>query len=131
MDPWKILGVDKNTTPDELKNAYRKLAAKHHPDRGGNTAKFQEIQHAYDILSDPQKRTKWEAQQNPHMRAYHGHGNPFSGPFSNFGDIFGQMFQNMQQAQRKVYTMMVHIPLEQVATGGLANVQINTGNDQN
>jgi curved DNA-binding protein CbpA len=58
MDHYQTLGVAKNATPDEIKKAYRKLAAQHHPDRGGDTAQFQKIQQAYDILSDPAKRAQ-------------------------------------------------------------------------
>jgi DnaJ-class molecular chaperone len=53
MDHYSTLGVNKNAAPDEIKKAFRKLASQHHPDKGGNTAKFQEIQVAYDTLSDP------------------------------------------------------------------------------
>ena len=55
MDYYTILGVNKNADPDEIKKAYRKMAAQHHPDKGGDTAKFQEVQKAYETLSDPQK----------------------------------------------------------------------------
>ena len=52
---YNILGVNKNASEDEIKQAYRNLAKTHHPDKGGNKEKFQEIQEAYDTLSDPQK----------------------------------------------------------------------------
>jgi DnaJ-class molecular chaperone len=51
MDHYKTLDVARTATPDEIKKAYRKLASQHHPDKGGNTAKFQELQTAYDTLS--------------------------------------------------------------------------------
>jgi len=60
MDPRKVLGVERNATPEEIKSAYRKLASKHHPDKGGDTAKFQEIQRAYDTLSNPAEAYKFE-----------------------------------------------------------------------
>ena len=53
MDYYETLGVNHTTTPDEIKKAYRKLASKHHPDKGGDTKKFQTIQKAYEVLSDP------------------------------------------------------------------------------
>ena len=59
MDPRKVLGVAANATPEEIKAAYRKLASKHHPDKGGDTAKFQEIQRAYDTLTNPNEAYKF------------------------------------------------------------------------
>ena len=60
MTYYEILGVSKTATPDEIKRAYRKMASQHHPDRGGDTARFQTIQSAYDVLSDPQKRAEYD-----------------------------------------------------------------------
>lgn len=62
-DFYKILGVDKGASPEEIKKAYRKLALENHPDRGGGDgaeAKFKEINEAYQILSDPQKRSQYD-----------------------------------------------------------------------
>jgi curved DNA-binding protein CbpA len=56
MDHYNTLGVSKTATPDEIKKAYRKLASQHHPDKGGDKAKFQEIQAAYDTLSNSDNR---------------------------------------------------------------------------
>ena len=53
MDYYSILGVAKNASSDEIKKAYRKLASQHHPDKGGDKNKFQEVQAAYEVLSDP------------------------------------------------------------------------------
>lgn len=60
MDHYKILGVARTATADEIKKAYRKLASKHHPDKGGDNATFQDIQVAYDTLSNPQKRHQYD-----------------------------------------------------------------------
>lgn len=89
-DHFNTLGVSPTASEDEIKKAYKKLAMKHHPDRGGEQAKFQEIQEAYDTLSNPQKRAQWEQEKH-----FGGAGGP--GGFSfNFGfgpdinDIFRQ-----------------------------------------
>jgi len=61
MNYYELLGVTKDTPQDEIKKKYRALASKHHPDKeGGNTQKFQEIQIAYDTLSDAQKRHQYD-----------------------------------------------------------------------
>ena len=60
MDHYNTLGVDRNASQDEIRQAYKKLASIHHPDKGGDTAKFQEIQSAYETLSDPQKKTEYD-----------------------------------------------------------------------
>lgn len=63
-DPYEILGVSRNATPDELKAAFRKLAAQHHPDRNpgdeGAHERFKRINAAYQILSDPQRRAAYD-----------------------------------------------------------------------
>lgn len=82
-DYYEVLGVSKNATTDELKKAYRKLALQYHPDKGGgkeNEAKFKEINEAYSVLSDPEKR-----------KAYDQFGH--SGPFGAGNGGFNQQYQ--------------------------------------
>mmetsp|Transcript_107104 Transcript_107104/g.313216 ORF Transcript_107104/g.313216 Transcript_107104/m.313216 type:complete len:520 (+) Transcript_107104:106-1665(+) len=57
---YKLLEVDKNASDSEIKKAYRKLAVKHHPDKGGDPEKFKEITRAYEVLSDSDKRSKYD-----------------------------------------------------------------------
>ena len=59
-DYYKILGVPRTATADEIKKAFRKLARKHHPDAGGDEAKFKEINEAYEVLSDDKKRKLYD-----------------------------------------------------------------------
>ena len=70
-DFYTILGVGKTATADEIKRAYRKLASQHHPDKGGDTAKFQQIEEAYRTLGDPEKRAEYD---NPQVHVRHGGG---------------------------------------------------------
>lgn len=60
-DFYEVLGVDRTASPEEIKAVYRKLASKHHPDKGGDTAEFQTIQKAYEVLSDAEKRANYDA----------------------------------------------------------------------
>jgi molecular chaperone DnaJ len=98
-DYYEMLGVNRAAGEEEIKKAYRKLALQHHPDRnpGDKQAeeKFKEISEAYQVLSDPQKRSQYD--QFGH--AAFGDGGPFAGGFDFtagfediFGDIFGEFF---------------------------------------
>ena len=107
MDHYSTLGVGKNATPDDIKKSYRKLASKHHPDKGGDTATFQKIQVAYDVLSDPEKRQQYDS---PAPQGFPGAGFNFHGGGFNMDEIFGQMFrQHQQQQQQQVYRTTVWI----------------------
>ena len=62
MDPYNILGIPRNSTPDEIKKAYKKLALQYHPDKNkdpGAEDKFKDLQEAYTVLKDPQKKGKY------------------------------------------------------------------------
>ncbi|HOW50475.1 MAG TPA: molecular chaperone DnaJ [bacterium] len=99
-DLYQTLGVQRNASPDDIKKAYRQLAIKYHPDRnkGDKTSeeKFKEINHAYEILSDPEKRKMYDQFGEDGVK-----GNPFGGgaggfdfgdSFGDLGDIFGEFF---------------------------------------
>ena len=99
-DFYDVLGVSKNASADDIKKAYRKLARKYHPDSGGNTKdnveKFHEVQEAYDVLSDKEKRKNYDqfghAAQNFAGAGAGGHGGyrTNAGGF-DFSDIFSGM----------------------------------------
>ena len=72
MDYYAILGIKKNSTDDDIKKAYRKLAREKHPDKGGTTEEFQKIQKAYETLGDNDKRREYD---NPNQ---HSRGNMFN-----------------------------------------------------
>lgn len=99
-DPYDVLGVGRNATADEIKKAYRQLAIKHHPDKnpGDKSAeeKFKEAAAAYEILSDPEKKAKYDrfGHQAPggFGGGFQGGGMNMEDIFSQFGDIFGDAF---------------------------------------
>ena len=116
MNHYETLGVAKTATPEEIKSAYRKLAKAHHPDLGGDTAKFQEITEAYETLSDPQKRAYYDHQgSRPHPGAQAHPGNPFENDFvfnHVFHDIFGDQFAHVFTQQRVQRNRNLRIVLE-------------------
>jgi DnaJ-class molecular chaperone len=112
-DPYKVLGVAKTATQDEIKKAYRKLAKKLHPDLhpddAGKKAEFQAVSAAYDILGDPEKRRRFDAgeidasgQERPERQYYHQYAgqdagrryDPGMGPqgFDDASDFFSDLF---------------------------------------
>lgn len=99
MDPYKILGVDRSASADVIKQAYRRLAAKHHPDRGGDTARFQEIQSAYDTLTNPQARARVD---NPGHQSFHADFGPGNFDFDSIFNIFGARFNFRPQQQARM-----------------------------
>ena len=89
-DYYEILGVPKTASEDEIKKAFRKLAIKYHPDKqGGDEAKFKEINEAYEVLKDKQKRQRYD--QFGHAGVGGATGGGFSGnPFEGFEGFGGQ-----------------------------------------
>ena len=98
-DYYEILGVDKNASPEDLKKAYRKLALKYHPDRnpGDKEAeeKFKEAAEAYSVLSNPDKKARYDQFGHAGVDAsggFGGGGMDMNDIFSQFGDLFGDLF---------------------------------------
>ncbi len=98
-DLYEVLGVNKNASKDEIKSAYRKLAKKYHPDNKetGDEAKFKEIQEAYDILFDDQKRSAYDQFGFAAFEQAGGNpgGNPFEGGFGGFGGDASSIFDDV------------------------------------
>jgi len=136
MDHYSTLGVDRNASPEDIKRAYRKLASQHHPDKGGDKAKFQDIQAAYDTLSNPDKKSQYD---NPMPQGFHHQGNMphgfedvFAHMFGNgnpFGDVFGR---RPQPVRNRTLNLQTQISLEDAFHGKdmIATIQLPSGRDQ-
>lgn len=81
-DPYEILGITRDASAEDIRKAYRKLAVKHHPDKGGDQEKFKEISAAYEVLSDEQKRSNFDQFGSA------------EGPQMNGMPDMGEMFRN-------------------------------------
>ena len=118
IDYYKILGVDKNASPEDIKTAYRKLARKHHPDLNPNDKdahkRFQQINEANEVLSDPEKRKKYDKygkdwQHSEQFEKARQQQRPFAGQeeysFSgsggdeDFSDFFSSLFWRSRKKQ--------------------------------
>ena len=129
-DHYQTLGVTRNATPDEIKRAYRKLASQHHPDKGGDKNKFQEIEQAYRTLSDPNVRAQYD---NPSPFGpgsgfnfrQGGNGFDFDSIFSVFGARFQHPHQQHQQRQQQA-RMSLWVTLQDVAVGGPKTISVGT-----
>ncbi len=100
-DYYKTLGVERSATPEEIKVAFRRLALQHHPDRGGDSAKFKEANEAYQVLSDDQKRRQYDQfgadVEGAGFQGFSGFGgrgfqvnmDDLEGIFGGLGDLFG------------------------------------------
>jgi len=127
-DHYATLGVARTATADEIKKAYRKLASQHHPDKGGDTQRFQEIQAAYDTLGDAAKRARYDTPA-PQFSGLPG------GAQFNMNDIFAQMFGGhpgfgAQHPRRNHMRMSLWITLRDVLTGGHRQVAVGSMSGQ-
>ncbi|MEK7594355.1 MAG: molecular chaperone DnaJ [Patescibacteria group bacterium] len=133
-DYYDILGVKKDASADEVKKAFRRQAVEHHPDRGGDEAKFKELNEAYEVLKDGDKRKRYDQFGHAGVGG-NGGGNPFGGGYGqgqnvNFdfgdmglGDIFSSFFGGGQpqgqqrQARGRDVEAGVEISFEQAVFG--------------
>jgi molecular chaperone DnaJ len=127
-DPYDILGVDRSATQDEIKSAFRRLASQHHPDRNpgddGAHHRFKEINAAYQILSDPQKRAAFDRFGEAAMGGPAQAGNPFGGmPFDMadlnidgfFGDLLGAL--GIKVGDKGTLQKEIRVTFEEAAFG--------------
>lgn len=102
-DYYEVLGVGKNASPDEIKKAFRRQAVKHHPDQGGDEAQFKQINEAYEVLSNPDKKQRYDQfgkaglggrrQAPPGGGFTNAQGFQFEfGDLGGFGDLFSDLF---------------------------------------
>lgn len=128
-DFYEILGVSKTASDEEIKRAYRKLAHQHHPDKGGVKEKFQEINEAYQVLGDKNKRAQYDQFGSVGGAGGQG-GNPFGGnPFSGFGGQgggvkfdfggggFGSIFEDLFENAFSQVQVQVNISVPQAVLG--------------
>ena len=152
VDYYKILGVGKTATTEDVRKAYRKLARKYHPDLNPNDKeahkKFQQINEANEVLSDPEKRKKYDQygkdwqhadqfeqarRQQTHRRP-HGAGGSFAGEFNDegFSDFFASMFGDSGRRQTKFrgtdYQAELHINLKDAFTTHQQTLTVNNKN---
>lgn len=149
-DYYEVLGVSKNASDDELKKAFRKKAIEHHPDKGGDEAKFKEVNEAYEVLKDSKKRQRYDqfghAGVGSSAASDGAGGNPFgsSGGFGGFqgqninidfedlglGDIFGSFFgggsgRRKQKARGHDVQTRIDLTFEQAVFGTEVELDLN------
>ncbi len=135
-DYYDILGVSKNASKEDVKKAYRKLAHKHHPDKGGDEAKFKKVNEAYQVLSNDKKREQYDmfgkAGPSSGFGGFSGGGGFSSSDFGfDVGDIFEEMFgfgnrsgRSSRRRSGEDIKIDISIPLSKVMTGEERTVSI-------
>ncbi len=124
-DYYEVLGIPRTASDEEIKRAFRKLAFKHHPDRNrddGAEERFKEVNEAYEVLSDANKRTAYDRYGHESAEGFFARG--FEGfDFGGFGDIFDAFFGGMTHASRRApqrgadLHYQIILPLEETAFG--------------
>jgi curved DNA-binding protein len=141
MDYYKVLGVERNATDDEIKKTYRKLAMKYHPDKtkGDKVAedKFKEISEAYAVLSDASKRKEYDTYGASGFQQRYSQEDIFRG--FDLGDIFrefggggfggggGQGFQSRRQVKGADQTLEIALTVQEVCSGTTRSLSVGEG----
>jgi DnaJ-class molecular chaperone len=136
MSHYETLKVEENANSDDIKKAFRRLASRHHPDKGGDTKEFQKIQEAYDTLSDPEKRQRYDMERRgfggPDGVRFHWSGGGMDDLFDNFmfrpqgnNDPFHRTRQPRRNKDIKIDMV---IPLKETLQSVGKTIQIQTNN---
>lgn len=135
-DLYAILGVDRDASAQEIKSAYRRRAREAHPDAGGDEEEFKQVTHAYEVLSDPDKRRRYDRYGDDGTPSTRTTGDPFGGFGGGIGDVidafFGEAFspgggsRGRRQTRRKGRDVLVplELELEEVLTAGPQPVEV-------
>lgn len=132
MDYYNTLGISKSASEADIKAAYRKMAMKHHPDRGGDEKKFKEVTEAYETLSDPQKKQMLDMGVDPNAQhTSYRQGSPFEFHFNtgNFEDVFGNFgFGGRPVRKNKTLNVNIEVALEDILKGRVIDAEIGIPN---
>ena len=135
---YDILGVNRQASDKELKQAYKKASMQHHPDRGGNEDTFKKINEAYSTLKDPSKRQMYDQYgtadtQQTGPQGFNFNANDFNGanPFAGtpFDGMFANGFQQRRQQRNQDMRIAANVTLKDIVVGKslIANLQLGSG----
>jgi len=142
-DYYEVLGIAKSASADEIKKAFRKAAISHHPDRGGDEAKFKEVNEAYEVLKDADKRKRYDqfghagvggSAGSPYGSGFGGQGQNVNFDFGDLGlgDIFSSFFgggggggQQQRQSRGRDVESRIDITFEQAVFGTEVDLNLN------
>lgn len=122
MDPYAVLGISRDASEDEIKRAFKKLALQNHPDKNpGNEERFKEINTAYQVLSDPEKKRLYDTTGSLDPGGFPQ--GPDMGGFP-FGDIFGHLFGGRHNAHPPPETIRIHLNIEDLVYGSTKMLEV-------
>ncbi len=134
MDLYEVLGIQRTASQDDIKRAFRKLASQHHPDKGGDTARFQAIQEAYATLGDPEKRAHYDRGGHSANFNFNNTHPDLNDIFSQFGfrfgpgeDVFGHIRRRNQDIRIEIECGLIETLHDQDKS---LNIRFPTGNQK-